>query len=181
MKAPRPGSRPLTGGSVGPISSSLGASCFQELPITFGPCAISQLDEYTMAGTGCTLRINSSHVGSLVNGDTTTGWETTNNYVAVVDTSKDARLVKWTQISHGIEGNHSAGERGWIGTPGNHIPPPFGLIGNVVAYHNSSAREAPMVAVVSRSVGDPRASTSCALPPGHRHVVIQSSFRCDSQ
>ena len=44
---------------------------FQELPISFGPCAISKLDEYTSAGTGCTLRINSTHVGSLVNGDTT--------------------------------------------------------------------------------------------------------------
>lgn len=129
---------------------------FVELPITFGPCSISTLDEYTAAGTGCTLRLNSTHVGSLVNGDSTVGWETTNNYAAVIDSTQDALLVSWTQVSHGIEGNHSAGETGWLGTPGNHIPPPYGLIGNVVAYHNTSAGESVVMAVVSSSVGDPR-------------------------
>jgi hypothetical protein len=59
---------------------------FTELPIPFGPCAISpKLDMYSSAGTGCTLRINATHVGSLVNGDTSTGWETTNNFAAVCD------------------------------------------------------------------------------------------------
>ena len=40
---------------------------------------------HSSAGTGCTLRINATHVGSLVNGDTSTGWETTNNFAAVCD------------------------------------------------------------------------------------------------
>jgi hypothetical protein len=115
---------------------------------------------YSSAGTGCTLRINETHVGSLVNGDTTTGWETTNNFAAVSDSSKDPQLTNWTQISHGIEGNHSQGEKGWIGTPGNHIPPPFGLIGNVVAFHNSTDPRDSIYAMVSTSVGDPRAKTS---------------------
>eukprot|EP01043_Picozoa_sp_COSAG02_P005236 COSAG02_NODE_141_length_34311_cov_54.733135_6_plen_326_part_00 len=116
---------------------------------------------YSSAGTGCTLRINETHVGSLVNGDTTTGWETTNNFAAVSDSSKDPRLTNWTQISHGIEGNHSEGEKGWIGTPGNHIPPPFGLIGNVVAFHNTTDPGGDSIyAMVSTSVGDPRAKTS---------------------
>ena len=44
---------------------------------------------YSSAGTGCTLRINETHVGSLVNGDTTTGWETTNNFAAVSNSSDD--------------------------------------------------------------------------------------------
>ena len=131
---------------------------FTELPSTFGACSDSKLDMYSMAGTGCTLRINATHVGSLVNGDTSAGWETTNNYAAVVDSTKDAALKVWEQVSHGIEGNHSAGEVGWIGTPGNHIPGPFGLIGNVIAYHNSTASN--MVAVVSTSVGNPRAPTA---------------------
>eukprot|EP00662_Eupelagonemidae_sp_cell21_P021697 gene21697-20552_t len=47
---------------------------------------------------------------TLVNGDTTTGWETTNNYAAVVDSTQDPALKVWTQRSHGIEGNHSRGE-----------------------------------------------------------------------
>jgi hypothetical protein len=111
------------------------------------------------ACTGCTLRINATHVGSLVNGDTTTGWENTNNYAAVVDSTEDAVLKVWTQVSHDIEGNHTAGESGWIGTPGNHIPPPFGLIGNVIAYHNSTPPDGNSVAVVSTSVGNPRAAT----------------------
>ena len=135
---------------------------FEELPIPFGPCAISpSLDMYSSAGTGCTLRINATHVGSLVNGDTSVGWETTNNFAAVADSSADPTLTNWTQISHGIEGNHSAGEKGWIGTPGNHIPAPFGLIGNVVAYHNSSDSTAMGIyAMVSTSVGNPRARSS---------------------
>ena len=135
---------------------------FTALPATFGPCAISpRLDEYTSAGTGCTLRLNATAVGSLVNGDTTTGWETTNNYAAVARSDADPVLVNWTQVSHGIEGNHTAGESGWIGTPGNHIPTGFGLIGNVVMFHNSSAApDAAVVAVVSTSVGDPRLPTS---------------------
>ena len=134
---------------------------WEELPIPFGPCAISpSLDMYSSAGTGCTLRINATHVGSLVNGDTSVGWETTNNFAAVVNSSMDPTLTNWTQVSHGIEGNHSVGEKGWIGTPGNHIPAPFGLIGNVVAYHNSSDSTAGIYAIVSTSVGDPRAKTS---------------------
>ena len=116
---------------------------------------------YSSAGTGCTLRINATHVGSLVNGDTSTGWETTNNFAAVSDSSADPTLTNWTQISHGIEGNHSAGEpHSWVGTPGNHIPAPFGLIGNVIAYHNSSDSTGSINAMVSTSVGDPRAKSS---------------------
>ena len=150
--------RRAPGAGWGHATSSDLIGDFNELPSTFGACADSKLDMYSSAGTGCSLRLNDTHVGSLVNGDTSVGWETTNNYAAVVDSTSDAVLKAWTQVSHGIEGNHSVGEHGWIGTPGNHIPAPFGLIGNVIAFHNSTAQN--MVAVVSSSVGNPRLASS---------------------
>jgi hypothetical protein len=128
---------------------------FKALPCPFGPEAISRgAGIHTAAGTGCTLRINASHVGSLVNGEG--GWQTTNNYAALVNSDQDPQLINWTEVSHGIQGNHTPPSPPWMGAPGNHIPAPFGLIGNVVAYHNRSE----MYAVVSTSVGDPKSSRS---------------------
>jgi len=154
----KPPYAPKSAPPTGPMGWGHGVSVdlvgdFTALPIPFGPEALSAgTGIHTAAGTGCTLRINTSHVGSLVNGEG--GWETTNNYAAVVRSDQDPRLVNWTEVSHGIQGNHSDphAKEPWIGDPGNHIPQPFGLIGNVVAWHNGSR----IFALVSTSVGDPR-------------------------